>query len=196
MNKNMLKLKRILALLVLGFILFGTNITIAKAALFDWLTNSDSSAYANSQSFNFLSVNSDVSTSPNKADLPMIQNSSITANNAPLSAKANAAKTNSSQNSLRELTVTVTAYSSTADQTDDSPFITAWNTHVRDGIVAANFLPLGTRIKIPELYGDKIFIVEDRMNRRFWQKVDIWFPDRTSALEFGVKKLKIQVLES
>ena len=49
---------------------------------------------------------------------------------------------------------------------------------------------------IPEIYGTKVFIVEDRMNRRYWHKVDIWFPDRASALEFGFKKIKIQILES
>ena len=97
---------------------------------------------------------------------------------------------------IQELRVPTTAYSSTPDQTDDSPFITAWNTPVRDGVVAANFLTLGTRIKIPEVFGDRIFIVEDRMNKRYWQRVDIWFPDRESALQFGIKSLKIQILES
>ena len=96
----------------------------------------------------------------------------------------------------KEMIVSATAYSSTPDQTDDSPFITAWNTKVRDGIVAENFLRLGSKIKIPEVYGDKVFVVEDRMNRRYWHKVDIWFPDRESALEFGIKNIKIQILES
>ena len=86
------------------------------------------------------------------------------------------------------------AYSSTPDQTDSTPFITAWNTRVRDGIIAANFLPFGTQIKIPELYGDKIFVVEDRMSRRYTYKIDIWFPEREQALEFGNKKVKIEVV--
>lgn len=91
--------------------------------------------------------------------------------------------------------VSATAYSSTPDQTDDSPFITAAGTYVRDGIVAANFLPLGTMIKIPEIYGDKIFIVEDRMNRRYPDRVDVWFPKRVMADDFGIKyKIKIEVI--
>ncbi|MBI2674482.1 MAG: 3D domain-containing protein, partial [Candidatus Yanofskybacteria bacterium] len=61
--------------------------------------------------------------------------------------------------------VMASAYSSTPDQTDDTPFITAWGTQVRDGIIAANFLPFGTLVKMPDLYGDKIFTVEDRMNK-------------------------------
>ena len=90
--------------------------------------------------------------------------------------------------------VTVTAYSSTPDQTDSTPFITAYNTFVRDGIVAANFLKFGTRIKIPRYFGDKIFIVEDRMHQRFSNRVDIWFPTRQEAKNFGVKTTELVVL--
>ena len=92
--------------------------------------------------------------------------------------------------------VTITAYSSTPDQTDDSPFTTASGKRVRDGIVAANMLPLGTKIKIPELYGDKVFVVEDRMHARNYGKVDIWFPSRGEAKYFGVKIATIVVLEA
>lgn len=95
---------------------------------------------------------------------------------------------------IKRIAVHVTAYSSTPDQTDDTPFTTAAGTRVRDGIVAANFLPLYTRIKIPEIFGEKVFVVEDRMARRFQNRVDIWFPDRASAIKFGLKKAEIVVL--
>lgn len=91
-------------------------------------------------------------------------------------------------------TVTATAYSSTPDQTDDTPFTTASGTTVRDGIVATNFLPFGTLIRIPDLFGDKIFVVEDRMNRRYTTRVDIWFPERELAKIFGIKTIKIEVV--
>lgn len=94
----------------------------------------------------------------------------------------------------REYTVSLSAYSSTPDQTDDSPFITARGTFVRDGIIAANFLPFGTRVKIPDIFGDKIFIVEDRMNKRYWHNVDVWMPERTDALKFGRKTTVIEVV--
>jgi len=103
---------------------------------------------------------------------------------------------NEAQKAVKTITVVITAYSSTPDQTDDSPFITASNKYVRDGIVANNMLPFGTKIKIPELYGDKIFVVEDRMNKRKGNyRFDIWMPTRESALNFGVKTAEIQVLE-
>lgn len=104
-----------------------------------------------------------------------------------------ASKKNISVN--KEIWTTITAYSSTKDQTDDTPFITALGTHVRDGVIAANFLPFGTVLKIPELYGDKAFVVEDRMNSRYGHgRIDIWFPERSIAKEFGVKRVKIEII--
>ncbi len=89
----------------------------------------------------------------------------------------------------------VTAYSSSVDETDSTPFITASGEYVRDGIVAANFLPLGTQIKIPEYFGDKIFVVKDRMARRHTEKVDVWFESKELAKEFGKRKLQVQVVD-
>ncbi|MBD3252034.1 hypothetical protein GF380_06350, partial [Candidatus Uhrbacteria bacterium] len=57
--------------------------------------------------------------------------------------------------------VPMTAYTSRPEETDDTPFITADGSHVRDGIVAANFLPFGTKVRIPSLFGDQIFEVHD-----------------------------------
>ena len=91
--------------------------------------------------------------------------------------------------------VVITAYSSTIEETDDSPFVTANGTTVRDGIVAANFLSFGTKIQIPAIFGDKTFIVEDRMAPKNNGKVDIWFSDKKSALKFGVKIAEIVVVE-
>ncbi|MBI4709024.1 MAG: 3D domain-containing protein [Candidatus Portnoybacteria bacterium] len=90
--------------------------------------------------------------------------------------------------------VIVTAYSSTPDQTDSSPFITAKGTFVRDGIVACNFLAFGTKVRFPEMYGDKIFVVEDRMAKKNSHKIDIWMESRNEALQFGVRTLAVEIL--
>lgn len=87
-----------------------------------------------------------------------------------------------------------TAYSSTPDQTDSSPFITASNKFVRDGIIAANFLPFGTKVRIPSIFSDKIFVVEDRMNVKHNDKIDVWFSTRQEAINFGIKYLEIEIL--
>lgn len=95
----------------------------------------------------------------------------------------------------RVVAVVATGYSSTPDQTDDTPDITANGKHVYDGLIAANWLPLGTRVKIPELFGDKILTVDDRMNERYgYGRIDIWFDAPLSEIrEFGVKRVKMEV---
>ena len=96
---------------------------------------------------------------------------------------------------VKKMEVVATAYSSTPEETDDTPFTTASGATVKDGVVANNLFPFGTKIKIPQLYGDKIFTVEDRMH---WSKrgyhIDIWFPDTAEALSFGVKNTYIEIL--
>ena len=97
----------------------------------------------------------------------------------------------------KQMEVTLTAYSSTVAETDSTPFITANGSIVRDGIVANNLLPFGTKIKIPELYGNRVFTVEDRMNaKKSKYHFDIWFPSHDSATEFGVKSTYIEIIES
>jgi 3D (Asp-Asp-Asp) domain-containing protein len=88
--------------------------------------------------------------------------------------------------------VTATAYASNVSQTDDTPCVTAAQTRVRRGVVATNFLPLGTRLQI----GDEIFVVEDRMNSRYNGKyiIDIWFPSTELAVEHGARLLEIEII--
>ena len=93
-----------------------------------------------------------------------------------------------------KLEITVTGYSSSIDETDGDPFTTASGKSVRDGIVATNLLPFGTRVRIPEEFGDKVFVVEDRMHRRFPNRLDIWFPSKNEAWDFGKKNLEIEIL--
>jgi len=94
----------------------------------------------------------------------------------------------------QKINIIVTAYSSTPDQTDDTPFITALGTRTRDGVLACNSLPFGTRVKFPRLFGDKIFVVEDRMAPKNSHKADIWMPTRQMALNFGVKHTEMEIL--
>ena len=97
----------------------------------------------------------------------------------------------------KKIKAVVTAYSSSVDQTDDTPYITAAGTWVRSGIVANNYFPFGTKIRIPQIFGEKVFVVEDRMH---WTKgnnhVDIWFPEYSQALNFGAQITEIEILEN
>jgi 3D (Asp-Asp-Asp) domain-containing protein len=97
---------------------------------------------------------------------------------------------------LKVLSMRITAYASVPEETSDHPFITASGEHVRNGIVATNLLPFGTEIEIPKLFGDKIFIVEDRMNQRFENTIDIWMPSKTEAKDFGVAHTAVILVDS
>jgi len=78
-------------------------------------------------------------------------------------------------------------------QCDDTPFTTASGTPTRHGVVASNYFPIGTRIKIPDMYGDQIFIVEDRMNARYNKRMDIWMEEYNEARVFGYQDITIEV---
>ena len=87
--------------------------------------------------------------------------------------------------------VTSSAYASSPYQTDDTPCVTAAGTRVRPGVVATNWLPLGTVLEI----NDERYIVEDRMNSRFQGRfVDIWFPSTSAALEHGRQTLEVEIV--
>ena len=101
------------------------------------------------------------------------------------------------QKTVKKIQVKVTAYSSAPEETDDTPFITASGKYVSDGIIANNMLPFGTRVRIPDLYGDKVFTVEDRMNKKKSDyHIDIWMPSKPLAVNFGVKTAEIEILEN
>jgi 3D (Asp-Asp-Asp) domain-containing protein len=97
---------------------------------------------------------------------------------------------------IEKFNVVVTAYSSSIWETWGCPYTTASNTRVRDGIVANNMLPFGTEVRFPELFGDKVFVVEDRMNRRKGDyHFDIWFASRVEALQFGFNRTYAEVIQ-
>jgi len=91
------------------------------------------------------------------------------------------------------MSIATTAYNSTPEQCDDTPFITASGTPTRHGVVASNYFPIGTRIKIPDVYGDQVFIVEDRMNARYNKRMDIWMEEYGEARSFGYQDVTIEV---
>ncbi len=89
-------------------------------------------------------------------------------------------------------TVMVSAYSSTAAQTDSDPFTTASGRQVHIGTMAANFLPLGTVVRLD----GRAYVVEDRMHSRFdgQRMVDIWMNSSEMAQQFGVRALALEIV--
>lgn len=176
----MKNITRIIIIIFIPLVLIGLTVSDANAALFNWKNISIIGKLASTETennwrfHNIANKSADITT-----DKEIVLFKEDESENLKV---------------IKTYTVRATAYSSTVDQTDSTPFVTASNTYVRDGIIAANFLPFGTTVRIPEIYGDKLFTVEDRMHQRYWYNVDIWFPEREMAKEFGARKVRIEVV--
>ncbi len=94
----------------------------------------------------------------------------------------------------RTMIVVATAYTSTVAETDSDPFTTASGAKVADGVIAMNGMPFGTKVRLPDHYGDKIFTVLDRMGRGGKQRIDIWMQSRHQAFDWGVRRVRMEIL--
>ncbi len=101
------------------------------------------------------------------------------------------------------IAVTMTAFASEPEQTDDEPFVTASGRRVRPGTLALSrdllrtFTPgapfdFGDRVRLSR-YGE--FIVDDTMNPRWTHRVDVWMPTSAEAQEFGKKRGRLFLVE-
>ena len=118
-----------------------------------------------------------------------------------------AAAVTAPRNIGRSILLHATAYNSTPGQTDSTPFITATGTHVRPGVVALSRdllgrFPYGTRISIEDLSGHysgalrgRTFVVEDTMNVRISNTVDVWMESWNEAMSWGYRSVRITVLQ-
>lgn len=90
------------------------------------------------------------------------------------------------------VTTLVSAYTSQVAETDGDPFTTASGSRVHLGTLAANWLPLGTRV----LIGGLVYTVEDRMNSRYndTRRIDIWMEHPELARHFGVRYMEVEIL--
>jgi len=86
----------------------------------------------------------------------------------------------------------VTAYTSSPEETDDDPFITASGERVGKGTAACpSRYSFGTEIVIE----GKTYRCQDRMNSRYREtnRFDIWMESKDEAYEWGIKELQIEV---
>ncbi len=100
----------------------------------------------------------------------------------------------------------LTQYNSVYWQTDSTPCITADGYDLckpgAGDVVATNILPFGTKVRIPSLFGNRVFVVHDRMNSRYngQYRLDIHVgnkdEDVQAARQFGAKVATVEVLES
>ncbi|MDD5340862.1 MAG: hypothetical protein PHC97_00275 [Patescibacteria group bacterium] len=99
----------------------------------------------------------------------------------------------------RVVTVPVTAYNSLPNQTDSTPCETANGFDLcennRQNVIAANFLPFGTKVRFPDYDPNTIYTVQDRMNARYAYRADIWMKTKGEAFTFGFRNLKMEIYE-
>jgi len=97
------------------------------------------------------------------------------------------------------LRVQATAYSSHVGQTDKTPFLAAWNNHIRPGmkiiavsrdLISKYGLGNGKRVRIQGLPG--YYTVRDKMNKRYTKRIDIYMgTNRRKALRWGRRRTVI-----
>ena len=95
-------------------------------------------------------------------------------------------------------TFKITAYCSCVKCCGKSDGITASGLPVRQGYVALNWLPFGTRVSI-EGMGE--FRVQDRGAKSLFgskknhiKHLDVWFPSHAEAKRFGVQYKNVEIL--
>ncbi len=114
------------------------------------------------------------------------------------------------------LVVRATAYNSLESQTNAQPFITATGARTRWGIIAVSRdllgfdLPYGSLVRLHDLGnfhsgrgagayqtlldGTDVFVVEDTMHPRKTNQIDLWFADYASAVNWGVRRIAVEVV--
>ncbi|GLV49220.1 hypothetical protein TJA_23220 [Thermus sp. LT1-2-5] len=118
------------------------------------------------------------------------------------------------QKAQKVMVLQATAYTSSVRETDATPFVTATGMRTRLGVLAVSrdllkVLPYGTKVRLRDLgsvYGrgkgqfdylfqGRIFVVADVMHPRMREKVDVWLPDRATAVRFGRRLVELVVVE-
>lgn len=110
--------------------------------------------------------------------------------------------------------LTATAYTSSVRETDSTPYITATGARTRLGIIAVSRdmlreLPFGSRVMLEDLgtprglgkgrfnylFNNRVFVVEDTMHPRMQKRIDVWLPDRNTAIRFGVRNVRVTIIQ-
>jgi 3D (Asp-Asp-Asp) domain-containing protein len=98
----------------------------------------------------------------------------------------------------KSIKVTATAYNSLACQTSSNPHITAFGDSLKPGLkyiavsrdLLKNGLAHNTLVKVEGLQGT--YLVKDKMNRRFRNKIDLYMgTDVKAAKKWGILKVSI-----
>lgn len=87
---------------------------------------------------------------------------------------------------------TVTAYTSSEDETDENPFENASGGVPGEGSIACpSKYEFGTRVEIE----GRTYVCDDRMNARYrdTERFDVWMPTKAEAKKWGKQELPVAI---
>ena len=94
------------------------------------------------------------------------------------------------QDTAQVVSATVTAYTSSEDETDSTPFENASGTRPARGSVACpRALAFGTQVVIE----GKTYKCDDRMHHKYADRYDIWVESKAEAFEWGRRTLAVVI---
>ncbi len=99
---------------------------------------------------------------------------------------------------LNTMTVTATAYTAREEECNSQPWITASGTPSRVGVIAVSRDIERSGIRLGDLViikGMGLFRVEDRMNKRWENRIDILHANLKAARRFAKRKVEIMWVE-
>jgi len=99
------------------------------------------------------------------------------------------------QEEVVTVNATVTAYTSSTDETDENPNENASGGVPGEGSLACpSKYPFGTQLRI----NGKVYTCDDRMNKRYrhTERFDIWMPTKAEARKWGKKELTVTIINA
>ncbi len=91
---------------------------------------------------------------------------------------------------MQGVTATVTAYTSSVDETDDTPLVNAAGTEPHTGSIACPIrYPFGTVVR----FEGNAYVCDDRMSSKYSDRFDIWVETKAEAFEFGIRNVIIYI---
>jgi len=89
----------------------------------------------------------------------------------------------------------ISGYTSSVDETDSTPFITASGQRTRDGIIAC---PSRFKFGQEVIINGKTYECQDRMNARYRDKnnFDIWFETKAEAFAWGRRTVEVTIISN
>ena len=96
-----------------------------------------------------------------------------------------------SRGGARVVRCTITYYTASSDECGKSDGIGAAGVRMEPGMVACDFLPLWSKVRID----GKTYVVTDRFGGGYTDKIDVFCTDKSYALRMGKSVKEVEIIE-